>query len=66
MVKYKAEEKLEKLKNPVVIEILYDILHKRRSKYSTTDNSGQHSEYKDMVSELDADYRREISKQSNQ
>ena len=55
---YKNVDKLKLLEDPVVKEVLYDILHKRRSKYSIADNSGHHSEYKEMIKELEEDYKK--------
>lgn len=49
-------------KNELVRAIVYDALHKRRSKYSTADNSGQHSDYKEMIRELANDYLKQINK----
>ncbi len=51
---------LELLHDKDVEQMLYDVLHKRRVKYSTADNSGQHIDYKDMVKELEKDYKKQI------
>jgi len=56
--------KLELLQDPDVLQMLFDILHRRRQKYSAADNSGQHYEYKEMVAELEKDYIR-IEEESN-
>lgn len=56
-----AEQKLEVLQNPVVRKVLYDILHKRRAKYSTADNAGQHIDYLVMVDDLEKDYKEQIN-----
>lgn len=51
---------LELLEDPNVIQMLFDILHKRRTKYSVADNSGRHADYKEMVNELEKDYKKQI------
>lgn len=56
------KEKLKLLKDPLVIQIVFDALHRRRLKYSTTDNSGGYMEYKEMVEEVKNDYKKQIDK----
>lgn len=52
--------RLELIQDKEVQTLLYDILHKRRLRFSKADNSGQHVDYKDMIKELEEDYRKEI------
>lgn len=55
-----VQKKLDVLEDEVVVQVLFDILHKRRNKYSLADNSGQQSDYQDMVKELKEDYQKQI------
>lgn len=53
---------LELLQDKDVEQIVFDALHKRRAKYSAADNSGQHSDYKEMYEELKKDYEKQVNK----
>lgn len=60
-MKGNMERMIELLKDKDVIQLLFDVLHKRRQKYSTADNSGQHVEYKEMVKDLKNDYKQKLN-----
>lgn len=52
---------LELLKDRDVEQMLFDALHKRRTKYSKADNSGSHAEYKEMMEEMKKDYKKHLN-----
>ena len=56
---------LELLQDKDVEQMLFDALHKRRTRYSVADNSGTHVEYKEMLEEMKKDYEKQVNKKTN-
>ena len=61
MNKATPSQKIEALKDPVVKQVVFDALHRRRIKYSAADNSGQHSDYVEIVDDMKKDYEAQKS-----
>ena len=57
-----TEEKLKKLDDPIVVEVLFDILHMKNSKFPQL-NLGQHADYKEIVKELKKRYQKKLDKE---
>ena len=61
----KISKKLELLQDKDVEQIVYDVLHMKRSKFPDM-NIGQHSDYKAIVKELKEGYQMSIEKLKQQ
>ena len=65
MSKATAGQKIEALKDPIVKQVVFDALHRRRMKYSAADNSGQHIDYIEIVDDMLRDYRDQVTKEAH-